>query len=311
MSETNCEKNIIGNCEKTGEAPVLPASIGRYYEDTVPDTTDLAEHGRLALSYFINTISTDLNYEMPYAGDFRYSRPPAMRAFLGSLSVCQAKCMEAMAFMRVMCGSTKDLELEAKMVEMMASMLGDDGLYWVYPEQSKMGWLCIPEPYTHIAGQGTMMRAMFTWYQYSGDPVWKQRIDKMVDGIDRLLVVHKDDYAYVPSQGFYDGEYLKTLYVKRGFRNYNEPETEKFGEEGGLFNNFRLVPGPLANWYRLTGNKQALKLSGELIRFALKSKFWSDWKGGEYPGVVGSDHAHWHGGFHGYVDMLRSILEYA
>ena len=43
-----------------------------------------------------------------------------------------------------------------------------------------------------------MMRAMLAWYQYTGDSRWKERIDRMVEAFDRILVVHKDDYAYVP-----------------------------------------------------------------------------------------------------------------
>jgi hypothetical protein len=67
----------------------------------------------------------------------------------------------------------------------------------------------------------------------------------------------------------------------------------------------------LANWYLLTGNKQALRLAGELVRFYTKPQFWADWQKGDYPGVVGAEHAHWQGHYHGYVNTLRAILEYA
>jgi mannose/cellobiose epimerase-like protein (N-acyl-D-glucosamine 2-epimerase family) len=39
-----------------------------------------------------------------------------------------------------------------------------------------------------------MLYAMLLWYQYTGDPAWKQRIDRLVDGMDRILIVHKDDW---------------------------------------------------------------------------------------------------------------------
>ena len=61
----------------------------------------------------------------------------------------------------------------------------------------------------------------------------------------------------------------------------------------------------------LTGNEQALRLSGELVRFYTKPKFWADWKGGEYPRVEGAEHAHWQGHWHGYINTLRAIFEYA
>ena len=45
---------------------------------------------------------------------------------------------------------------------------------------------------------------------------------------------------------------------------------EKKGEEGSLFNHQGHLPGALANWYMLTGNEQALRLSGRLVRFLTK-----------------------------------------
>ncbi|OFX15629.1 MAG: hypothetical protein A2Z18_06900 [Armatimonadetes bacterium RBG_16_58_9] len=157
-----------------------------------------------------------------------------------------------------------------------------------------------------------MMRAMVAWYQYTGDPAWKERIDRMVGGMDRHLVVHKDDYAYFPTQGWMPEEYFRSCYTKdKGWKDTVEPTNEKFGEEGSLFNHQGHTPGVLANWYMLTGNEQALRLSGELVRFLTKPKFWADWKGGEYPNVIGPEHAHWQGHWHGHINTLRAILEYA
>ena len=157
-----------------------------------------------------------------------------------------------------------------------------------------------------------MMYAMIAWYQYTGDPVWKERIDRLVNGLDHLMVVHKDDYAYFSTQGWMDREYFRSCYIKgRDWKGTAEPENEKGGEEGSLFNHQGHIPGALANWHLLTGNKQALRLSGQLVRFLTKPKFWADWKGGEYPGVFGPEHAHWQGHWHGYINTLRAVLEYS
>jgi hypothetical protein len=134
----------------------------------------------------------------------------------------------------------------------------------------------------------------------------------MVNGLDRLMVVHKDDYAYFPIQGWMPQEYFRSCYLKnRGWKGTDEPANEKGGEEGSLFNHQGHIPDPLATWYILTGNEQALRLSGQLVRFLTKPKFWADWKGGEYQGVVGAEHAHWDGHFHGHINTLRAILAYA
>jgi hypothetical protein len=219
--------------------------------------------------------------------------------------------MEAMAMLRIASGSQYGVEREAKMVQMMASLLGEDGLHWVPGGRADKPWIAINEPFAMVHGQGRIMRAMIAWYQYTGDPAWKERIDRLVNGLDRTMVFHKDDYAYFPVYGFHEGEYTRSCYTERGWRDTVEPTNEKFGEEGSLFNHQGHLPGALATWSVLTGNEQALRLSGELVRFLTKPKFWADWKGGEYPGVVGAEHAHWNGHFHGYINTLRAILEYA
>jgi len=158
-----------------------------------------------------------------------------------------------------------------------------------------------------------MMRAMILWYQYTGDPAWRDRIDRMVDGLDRTVALHKEDYVYWPTGGWMEQEYYQSCFVKgRGWKATDEPPNEKdIAEEGSLFNHQGAVPGALATWYVLTGNEQALRLSGEWTRFLTKPQFWADWEGGDYPGVVGAEHAHWRGHFHGHINALRSILEYA
>jgi mannose/cellobiose epimerase-like protein (N-acyl-D-glucosamine 2-epimerase family) len=136
--------------------------------------------------------------------------------------------MEAMCFERLMSGSQQHLEREAKMLEVLASMLGEDGLQWVKSDIKKKPWMQIPEPFAMVHGQGRMMTALIAWYQYTGDPAWKERIDRMVDGMDKKLVVHKGDYAYIPVYGYYEAEYLRSCYTPKGWKDTVEPTNEKF-----------------------------------------------------------------------------------
>ena len=57
------------------------------------------------------------------------------------------KALEAIAFERLMCGSTENLDRQSRMVEMMVSQLGDDGLYWVTPDLTRKPWMKISEPF--------------------------------------------------------------------------------------------------------------------------------------------------------------------
>ena len=298
----------------TSTAPLNhPKISGTTYEAAVPDTLDLAERARLGINHFTSIISPENDYEMYWGGGFGDNDPPGMNLQYSPLMACQPKAMEALAMERLMCGSTQNLDREAKMLAVMASYIGPEGIYWVMPSGGRKPWLGPEEnrPFANTHGQGRMLRAMVAWYQYSGDPRWKELIDRMVDGLDRVMVVHKDDYAYFPIQGWMPEEYYRSCFTKRGWKDIAEPNNEKSGEEGSLFNHQGHIAGALATWYALTGNEQALRLSGQLVRFLTKPKFWADFPGGEYPGVIGAEHAHWQGHFHGHVNTLRAILDYA
>jgi hypothetical protein len=283
---------------------------GRYYDVEAPETLDLAERARLGLGYFDAITDEKLHYEMYFGGDFDRNRPATMYPHLTALGACQLKALEAIAFERLMCGSTANLDREARMVDMLLSMQGDDGLLWITPDLVRKPWLKIGEPFVMVHGQGRFLRAMIAWYQYTGDPAWKGRIDRLVEGIEKL-VVRRQDYAYIPVHGYHDEEYLRSCYTRRGWKDTVEPKDEKFGEEGSLFNHQGHIPGALATWAAMTGNERALRLSGELVRFYVKPQFWADWRGGDYPLVHAAEHAHWQGHFHGYVNTLRAILDYA
>jgi hypothetical protein len=294
----------------------LPARLGSYYEAEVPDTLDLAERARLGINHFTESIREDLNYEMIIGINYKGGDSLCAPMHMTGIACCQAKCMEAMAMERLMSGSQQHLEREAKMVDMLASHIGEDGIWWVprdFNPNVDEPWLGPRDlrPYANTHGQGRMFRAMIRWYQYTGEERWKTLLNRMVDGLDKTFVVHKDDYAYVPVHGWLSEDYFRSNYTSKGWKDTTEPTNEKFGEEGSLFNHQANIAGPLATWYALSGNKQSLRLCGELVRFLMKPKFWADWKGGEYPGVCGAEHAHWDGHFHGYVNALRSILDYA
>lgn len=284
-----------------------PAMPGSYYAAEAPDTLDLAERARLGLNHFLDIMRDEYDYEMPLTIDF--PSPVTLQMHGNSLGGCQPKAMEAMAFLRLMTGSKEGLAREAKMLEMMVSMFGKDGLHWV-PGSPDKKWLNISEPFAMVHGQGRILRAMVAWSQYTGDPTWTDRISGLVNGIDRV-VVHKKDYAYFPVRGHYEAEYLRSCYTEKGWRDVGEPANEKFGEEGSLFNHQGHVPGGMATSYLLTGNKDALRLSGELVSFLTKPNFWADWERGDYPGVAGAEHAHWQGHWHGHINTLRAILDCA
>ena len=297
----------------TGALANSPAVRGEYYQISVPDTLDLAERARLGVHHLTSIIRPEKDFEMWNSGWFHTNNQPIANYWFGSLTACQMKCMEALAMEQVVCGSAEGQERQAGALAMLAGCLGEEGLFWTLPSGGKKPWLGPEEarPYANIHGQGDVLRMMMAYYQTTGDPAWKARIDRLVDGLDQLMVFHKGDYAYIPLKGWMNEPYLDNCFIKgKGWKDLSEPANEKGGEEGSLFNNQGHIPGTLANWYLLTGNRQALRLAGELIRFLMQPKFWADFQDGEYPAVIGAQHAHWMGHAAGHPNTLRSILEY-
>jgi hypothetical protein len=245
-------------------------TAGHYYKAVVPDTLDLAERARLGLGHCTSIISPEDGYSMYAGGGFGPDLIGLDTPELGHLC-CQAQCcegkyMEAMAMLRVASGSSQDLELENKWLEMMTSCLGEEGLYWIMPSGGRKPWNGPEEmrPYAHVHGQSDVMLGMIAWYQYTGNRRWKSLIDSMVDGVDRVMVFHRDDYAYFPTLGWMPEEYFRSCFLKsRGWKSTAEPENEKSGEEGSLFNHQGRMGEALSDWYMITGNRQALRLAGE------------------------------------------------
>jgi hypothetical protein len=61
--------------ELFSESQLTPA--GEYYDATVPDMLDLAEHARLGVRGLINFLDADRDYE-PYQQAFSSTNPPYM-----------------------------------------------------------------------------------------------------------------------------------------------------------------------------------------------------------------------------------------
>ncbi len=77
---------------KAGGGPSnLPAQSGAYYQDTVPDTLDLAERARLGLTHFTGLLDEKLGYEMPLLITFYLSDPPLMQFSMNDIGCCQPK----------------------------------------------------------------------------------------------------------------------------------------------------------------------------------------------------------------------------
>ncbi|NLF00978.1 MAG: hypothetical protein GX601_08370, partial [Anaerolineales bacterium] len=64
----------------------------------------------------------------------------------------------------------------------------------------------------------------------------------------------------------------------------------------------------LSRWYEMSGDAKILETLTRLVRFVMQPKFWG--VEGEHPSLVGTQHGHFTGHFHGHLSLLRGLLEY-
>ncbi len=322
-------------------------SDGERYEAVVPETLDLVHRAELA----INAITGTVDVEEPANGEIWFNvifatNPAYLMHAYGTASVMQPKAAEPLPALRLMTGSALNLPVEKMMVDWIISCLSsEDGLIYsmAKPDRPWYAYDCelvdrfnnkpgtqspgkrIPggdQDYAYIYGQARALKFMAAYYQYTRDPAWKKRIDKMIEGLDKKMCWHNTDpatgkrYAFMPIGGgvadsaeFYS---LGSCMPRSGWRSGSrEPKSElDSGNEGSVFMDIGPFPGVLAQWYQMTGNKRALELADEFVNYMMMKKFW-----GASGDPLGRDRSaeagHWDGHLYGHLEGLRGLLEYA
>ena len=126
----------------------------------------------------------------------------------------------------------------------------------------------------------------------------------MVDGLVQIAV-YRDDYAYYPDGGFAE----VCSYPRSGWLNTDEPQSEYDCAEGSITCYYADLMRALPNWYRESGDEQALDLAGRLGRFSMKPRFWG---GNPEPVMVaGNELGHFNHHAFARLETLHGMLECA
>ena len=280
------------------------------YEANVPDTLDLADRAGLAINAMTGNLDPQANYELHHAVQFA-SQPAYMWHDSRSFVACGPKWLRSLPMMRQMSGSKQNEEIDKKFEDLLVSLIAEDGLLYSRVGPKRPWDDVATEDWTLAVAQGRMMLAMMTLYERDQDPVWLGRTGKMAQALGRIAI-HKDDYAYYPSNPGIKGEGF--VYQKlSGWLSTEEPASETEGKEGTVLGYHGHQIRALAAWYRMSGDKKALELARKLANFCLKPKFWGTGTKieGSHVTVLQDENAFFIGHFHGHTLFLRGLLEYA
>ncbi len=196
----------INYIRKEIPAAKVPEIRGHHYEALVPDTCNLEERARLTINAMTEMTCPRADYE-PYLGPVGDLIPP--RGYLAQNGGnCWPRFMEALPLMRIMSGSTQNLQVDKRWAEVILHSVGTDGLIYVpttgrpwdpatrqgSPGQGEDQYACLAT-YT-----GRMLSVLALYYELTGDEIWNRTAKKMVDRLDQLAVKVEDQAIFLKGQ---------------------------------------------------------------------------------------------------------------
>jgi hypothetical protein len=280
----------------------LPAYPGSWHEVLVPDTLDLQDRAELAVNGLTGPTDPQADYEIYWHAD-----PHGDRLMMehDHNDHVQPKFHEALPLMRLMCGSDLGQVVERRWMEVLLHMRGPDGLLY-YPVEGRpwirrhaigeqFGPLPEADHYAQPYSNGRLLAAVALHYLLTGDRVWLELGQGMVDGLTRTAV-HRGDWAYFPT-------------MQLGPDQRVDPEAGPPPPWVAMINAWPAMG--LAQFCRATGYEPAAELSGRLARYLCRHAGTFGPDAGFLPeepaNPATSERAH----LHGHTYQLLAILEYA
>jgi hypothetical protein len=288
-------------------AVAIPPYRGTTYEDTVPDTFDVAERARLTINVITRATNPQADYEQYMLVHFGRN-PVVMSNDFNDW--CQLKYMEALPLLRIVTGSRENEAVDRVWHDVTLQSIGPDGLFYIPLAGRPWGRIGVcwgdngvaradgsltqfndptVKQFTHPYACGRGLSLMTVYYLRDRNPIWTETGRRMIDRL-LSLAIHRGDYCYFPALMYEPG----AKYDRRG-PQAAMPKAVLGGEING-----RTIQGA-AQFYRLTGYEPAKTLAEKQTRFM---RFHDD-----YFGPNGEFLAERH--FHAHTIYLLSMLEHA
>ena len=304
----------------------IPPYRGERYEDTIPDTLDIASRAELGVRVLTNSADPKLDYEVYWIA--QWDRNPAVMVHNNADWVQSVEgLMEDLPLLRVVTGSSFNDHVDPEWMRTNLRCLGPDGLVYVpltgVPSSRLGGWWVTPvwradgssttnkdlsvSFVTAPCQAARIVSTLTVYYLRDKNPLWKKMIEGMITRLT-ALAVDRGQYAYIPRGG---------LEPNARFGPDATMPTGVAAVEGG---NIRLLQG-LAQYYQVTGYEPARQLATKLARYAMGPAEYYDPQGrfifsefekgfvkDQYPGI---ERGKFGGHFHAHSVGVLSILEYA
>jgi len=280
--------------------PILPP--GDTYEATVPDTLDLAERARLSVHNLTSNIEPEKFYAV-YQSYPIYEKPDSPAGLTWTITVKNARTLP---YLRTMCGSDENIDVERNIMKALLSEVAADGVMY-YP----FGGHSAPEGTAYPVVNGLMALAVKAWHERDGNPAWDEHFRSLCRGLKKMAIRVEDRAYYPPESGFRsDGTWHWNTRgeAKIPYTPPEEPHLDWQGLEGAVKWEHSHGLRALVKDYVDHDDRDSLELARALTRFCLKETLWEDTSKLKFPGF---EHGFFAGHFHGNVTALHALLEYA
>ncbi|HZO98693.1 MAG TPA: hypothetical protein VFD30_00215 [Terriglobia bacterium] len=310
----------------------LPPCHGSRYEDTVPDTLDIASRCELAINALTGITDPEADYEVYWQAEF-YRNPPVMMHDHNDWVESVEGFMEALPLLRNATGSDLNTPVDLAWMQVNLKTIGPDGLTyeilngWPWSRVNPWSFEFIWKPdgrstktgdpsvalATTAAKCGRIIGTMAVYYLRDKNPVWKETCERMIQRLAELAV-DRGSFAYIPHGAF------------APFARFGPQAQMPTGYDAVDYGNVRMIQG-LSQYYRVTGYEPAIKLAAKLAAFGMEHAQYYDERGRflcsavERDALMHSPRLKVHypeardlklgGHFHNHTIGLLSILEYA
>jgi len=248
-----------------------PDCPGKYYEDLVPATLDIAERASLAVNGLTETLDPEYDYDLYWVVDLLAEKPIMYHSVDDHVHY---KFFESLPLVRTASGSSQNLDIEKKLMEKYLRMQAEDGLFYmpiigkpwweknIYGDGAGMGLDFLPkEQWGPIMLNGRVLGGLCIYALKDPSGPWKEAADKLFEGLKRLIVT-EGDIAYMISSNTEPGKTFEKPYKKPLRSN-------------AVFASW-LAQG-LAQYSRTFGNKEAADLAAKLTRYVMRdAKFFDE-----------------------------------
>ncbi|QPM68148.1 beta-L-arabinofuranosidase domain-containing protein [Atribacter laminatus] len=270
----------------------------------VPKTLNLEEHAELAFNHLTNNLDANRNF-LPYFHTIFETDPAEARHEMFDYGDLTARYLDALILCRNMCGSGQGINYENKLKELLLGYFDEnDGLCYRPAHTSLFSTAVfdadsvhlklqkdLPVMYNcHVAelfDQSRTLIGLITWYKDSCEVEVKDKIDALIEGLDRISI-KKDDYCYFSKTEYSPG------YV---------PANDEVPNHAPIYFGGTLIY-PLLKYYELTKSRKAFKLAEGLSKHIIFHTKSYESNGG----FAGKDH---NGQSHGHMSALTGLIFYS